>query len=68
MGMPGMNGTEVFRLLRERSQVKVLIATGYAMEEEVQSLVSTGARVLEKPFKIQALEQEIERALPRPKN
>jgi signal transduction histidine kinase/ActR/RegA family two-component response regulator len=68
MGMPGMNGAEVFRLLRERSQVKVLIATGYAMEEEVQLLVSTGARVLEKPFKIQALEQEIERALPRPKN
>jgi signal transduction histidine kinase/ActR/RegA family two-component response regulator len=68
MGMPEMNGAEVFRLLRERSQVKVLIATGYAMEEEVQSLVSTGARVLEKPFKIQALEQEIERVLPRAKN
>jgi hypothetical protein len=45
-----------------------MIATGYAMEEEVQSLVSTGARVLEKPFKIQALEQEIERVLPRVKN
>ena len=68
MGMPGMNGAEVFRLLRERSNVKVLIATGYAMEEDVQSLVSTGARVLEKPFKIAALEQEIERALPRREN
>ncbi|MEO8844599.1 MAG: hypothetical protein ABI591_21005 [Kofleriaceae bacterium] len=58
--------------MRARSNVKVLIATGYAMEEEVQSLVSTGARaracVLEKPFKIQALEQEIERALPRRRN
>jgi CheY-like chemotaxis protein len=68
MGMPGMNGSEVFHALRERSNVKVLISTGYAMEEEVQSLVSTGARVLEKPFKLQALEEEIERALPRAKN
>ncbi|MFT3698968.1 MAG: response regulator [Kofleriaceae bacterium] len=65
MGMPGMNGAEVFRALRERSNVKVLIATGYAMEEEVQALVSTGARVLEKPFKIQALEEEVKHALKR---
>lgn len=65
MGMPGMNGAEVFRALRERSNVKVLIATGYAMEEEVQALVATGARVLEKPYKIQALEEEVKRALKR---
>ncbi len=65
MGMPGMNGAEVFRALRERSNVKVLIATGYALEDEVQALVSSGARLLEKPFKIEALEAEVKRALNR---
>ena len=65
MGMPGMNGAEVYRALRERSNVKVLIATGYAIEDEVQALVSTGARLLEKPFKIEALEVEVKRALDR---
>ena len=63
MGMPGMNGADVFRALRERSNVKVLISTGYALEAEVQQLVEAGARVIEKPFKLAALEQEIERAL-----
>ncbi|HEX4452589.1 MAG TPA: response regulator [Kofleriaceae bacterium] len=63
MGMPGMTGSDVFRELRMRSKVNVLIATGYAVEEEVQSLVTDGARVLEKPFKLAALELEVERAL-----
>ncbi len=63
MGMPGMTGSDVFRELRARSKVSVLIATGYAVEEEVQSLVSDGARILEKPFKLDALSLEVERAL-----
>jgi signal transduction histidine kinase/CheY-like chemotaxis protein len=63
MGMPGMTGSDVFRELRARSKVNVLIATGYAVEEEVQSLVSDGARILEKPFKLDALSIEVERAL-----
>jgi two-component system cell cycle sensor histidine kinase/response regulator CckA len=63
MGMPGMTGSDVFRELRARSKVNVLIATGYAVEEEVQSLVSDGARILEKPFKLDALSLEVERAL-----
>jgi CheY-like chemotaxis protein len=63
MGMPGMNGAEVFRALRERGNVPILIATGYAVEEELQQLVATGARLLEKPYKLAALESEVERAL-----
>ena len=63
MAMPGMHGTEVFRALRARGSVNVLIATGYAMEEDVQALVSTGARLLEKPFQLAALEDEVRRAL-----
>jgi CheY-like chemotaxis protein len=65
MGMPGMNGAEVFRALRQRGGVHVLIATGYALEEEVQQLVAAGARLIEKPFKLEALELEVARALPR---
>ena len=63
MGMPGMNGAEVFRALRKRGNVPILIATGYAVEEELQQLVATGARLLEKPYKLAALEAEVERAL-----
>jgi signal transduction histidine kinase len=63
MGMPGMNGAEVFRALRTRGNVPILIATGYAVEEELQQLVATGARLLEKPYKLAALESEVERAL-----
>jgi CheY-like chemotaxis protein len=63
MGMPGMTGSDVFRELRTRSKVSVLIATGYAVEEEVQELVSGGARIIEKPFKLDALTVEVERAL-----
>jgi len=66
MGMPEMNGAEVFRALRQRSNVPILIATGYAVEEELQRLVATGARVIEKPYKLAALEAEVERALGRP--
>jgi len=68
MGMPEMNGTEVFRALRERSNVHVLIATGYAVEEELQGLVATGARVIEKPYRLADLEAEVERALGRPQS
>ena len=65
MGMPGMTGADVFRALRAKSKVKVVIATGYAVERDVQELVDLGARVLEKPYKVAALEAEIDRALSR---
>ncbi len=67
MGMPEMSGAEVFRALRSKSTVKILIVTGYAMEEEVQELVAKGARVMEKPFRAQQLEVEVDRALRRSK-
>jgi len=68
MGMPEMNGAEVYRALRTRSNVHVLIATGYAVEEELQGLVANGARVIEKPYRIADLEVEVERALGRPQS
>jgi CheY-like chemotaxis protein len=63
MGMPVMGGADCFERLRERSQVPVLIATGYALEEEAQALVARGAALLEKPFASAVLICEIERLI-----
>ena len=63
MGMPVMGGAECFRRLRERSNVPVLIATGYSNDEEAQSLVSAGATILEKPFSSAQLKGEVLRLI-----
>ena len=63
MGMPVMGGAECFRRLRERSNVPVLIATGYSNDEEAQSLVSAGATILEKPFSSAQLKSEVLRLI-----
>jgi signal transduction histidine kinase/CheY-like chemotaxis protein len=65
MGMPGMSGAEVFEEIRARSNARIVIATGYAFEEQVQALVKRGARLLEKPFKQEALEREMNLAFGR---
>jgi len=63
MGMPGMGGAECFARLREKSSVPILIATGYAVDEEVQALVAQGAAILEKPFSSEQLRREVGRML-----
>ncbi len=63
MGMPVMGGAECFRKLRERSAVPVLVATGYAIDEEAQALVAAGATILEKPFPSSDLRREVARLL-----
>ncbi|HEV7558826.1 MAG TPA: response regulator [Kofleriaceae bacterium] len=60
MGMPVMDGASCFHEIRRRSQVPVLIATGYAADADTQKLVAAGARLLEKPFSLEALSREIE--------
>src|SRR6185436_4893801 len=50
MVMPVMGGAECFRRLRQASQVPVLIATGYAVDADVQEMVAHGAALIEKPF------------------
>jgi signal transduction histidine kinase/ActR/RegA family two-component response regulator len=50
MVMPVMGGAECFRRLREAGQVPVLIATGYAVDADVQEMVARGASLIEKPF------------------
>ena len=59
MGMPVMGGRECFRQLRTRSDVPVFIATGYAVDEEIQELVQQGALLLEKPYSAADLRQHV---------
>jgi signal transduction histidine kinase len=63
MGMPVMGGAECFRKLREHSSVPVLIATGYAADDEAQALTADGAALLEKPFPPSMLVKEVARLL-----
>jgi signal transduction histidine kinase/CheY-like chemotaxis protein len=59
MGMPGMGGAACFRELRKHSSVPVLIATGYAADENMHELFAAGARIIEKPYAAADLRREI---------
>jgi signal transduction histidine kinase/CheY-like chemotaxis protein len=63
MGMPVMGGAECFRRLRQASQVPVLIATGYAVDADVQEMVASGAALIEKPFPSSDLVRAVARLL-----
>ena len=63
MNMPVMNGAECFTKLRAITSVPVLIATGYALDKDVQTIVARGAALIEKPFSSSALIVEIARLL-----
>ncbi|MBA3672704.1 MAG: response regulator [Gemmatimonadaceae bacterium] len=63
MGMPVMGGAECFRKLRETSQVPVLIATGYAVDADVQEMIARGASLIEKPYPSADLMREVARVL-----
>jgi CheY-like chemotaxis protein/signal transduction histidine kinase len=63
MGMPVMGGAECFRKLREGSQVPVLIATGYAVDSDVQEMIARGAALIEKPFPSNDLVKQVARLL-----
>jgi two-component system, cell cycle sensor histidine kinase and response regulator CckA len=63
MGMPVMGGAECFKRLRAQCDVPVVIATGYALDEQVRELVAAGASILEKPFAASELRREATRLL-----
>ena len=67
MVMPVMGGAECFRRLRETSQVPVLIATGYAIDADVQEMVARGAALIEKPFPSSDLVTQVTRLLEAPR-
>jgi DNA-binding response OmpR family regulator len=63
MGMPSMGGAECFRQLRERSNVPVLVATGYAADDNMRELFAAGARIIEKPYAASVLRGEVTQLL-----
>ena len=65
--LPGMNGVETFFEFRKvRPDVKVMMMTGYSLEQLVAQAVDNGALgVLRKPFAIGDLLEALERVKPR---
>ncbi|HEX2955848.1 MAG TPA: response regulator [Chitinispirillaceae bacterium] len=65
MIMPGINGKECFTKLKSiDSNVKVILSTGYRIDEERQSLLDMGIiDILDKPFVSAQLAQSVHSAL-----
>ncbi len=63
--MPGMNGVEAFRKIREvQPSVPVLISSGYADRMAVQSLTDQGVNgFVNKPYLIETLERRLREVL-----
>lgn len=57
MIMPGVGGREAFERLRAiNPQVRVVLASGYSLDQEAQELLSSGVSlILQKPFSIDQL-------------
>lgn len=69
LSMPGMNGIEVTRRLREiQPGLPVIIATGYPTQESEQEAMKLGAfAYLAKPFNLSDIEAIVERACMQPR-
>jgi two-component system cell cycle sensor histidine kinase/response regulator CckA len=66
MVMPELDGAATFRALRERSNVPVLLVSGYTDHTAAQQLLNEGAEgFLEKPYTAEQLGAEIDRILGR---
>lgn len=65
MGMPEMGGAETFPLLLQaRPNIKVIICSGYDLDEDAQALLDSGADAfLRKPFTPSELGAEIQKVL-----
>jgi DNA-binding NtrC family response regulator len=63
--MPGMNGVEVYKRLKTISpQSKVIVMTGYGLEEMIQEALDLGAFAdVKKPFDLELIYNLVERAL-----
>jgi PAS domain S-box-containing protein len=59
--MPGMSGREVFMAIRRIDpSARVILVSGYALNEEVQNLLDSGARgFVQKPFERETLFQSL---------
>jgi CheY-like chemotaxis protein len=60
MRMPYNGGTAFFQLKKISTNVKVLIASGYAKDEQIEEMMEQGCcGFIRKPFSIDALSQKI---------
>ncbi len=59
--MPVLGGKETFPLLKkERPHIKIIICSGYNLNEDVQMLLDTGANsFIQKPFRLDKLLREV---------
>lgn len=67
VGMPIMGGVECFRRIRATSDIPILIATGYAPDDELAELIASGASMIEKPYSPDDLRREVARLLEQPR-
>ena len=65
MLMPEMNGTDAFQLLKQCNPgIKVILATGFSLNKEIQALLDAGAvDFIQKPFKESLLAEKVMAAL-----
>jgi PAS domain S-box-containing protein len=65
MVMPGMNGTQIFeRLKKVNRNVKVLLASGYSINQDVTELLDRGCKgFIQKPFDVFKLSQKVNELL-----
>jgi CheY-like chemotaxis protein len=63
--MPGMSGSETFdRLKQMNSEIKVLLSSGYGMNQNVQHIMDRGCRgFIQKPFNIGELSKKLREVL-----
>lgn len=63
--MPGMNGTETYEQLKAIDpRVKVLISSGFAMDDMVRNLLEDGTNdFIQKPFSLQELSAKIQKTM-----
>ncbi len=68
MIMPRMDGRATFLALQEiRPDVRVLLTTGYAFNEEAQRILDLGVRgFIAKPFSLEGLSEALDRVIGRP--
>lgn len=66
--MPDPNGLTVLRRLRAiNPHVKVILSSGYSLEDEAQTAIAEGVcAFIQKPFRIKAIAQVLEEVLERP--
>jgi two-component system cell cycle sensor histidine kinase/response regulator CckA len=65
LGLPDMSGSNVFHKLREaRAEIKILISSGYALDDPAQEMLNRGADgFLQKPYTLSTLSSKLKELL-----